>query len=125
MAGIAIRDPSGTAFAWLRPRPTAAQGSLVADRIAGVRKGTHEVLPGRSAGQLQAPTLGATREVPLESRARLSATEGGTGARSLGGEKLDRLAPPHDAGHAGSRIPDTGNAPQQKNFWVDPPTDAS
>jgi hypothetical protein len=45
MAGIAIRGPVSPAFAWLRPWPTTTQGSLVADRMARVGKGTNQVFP--------------------------------------------------------------------------------
>jgi len=46
MAGIAIPGPARPALPRLRAGPATAQGSLVAERMAGVGKGTHEVLPG-------------------------------------------------------------------------------
>src|SRR5438552_15794511 len=89
---------------------TTAQGSLVADRMARVRKGTDQVLPLRSASHLHTATISTAREVSLEDRTRLPATEGGTGTGSLRRTKLDRLAPPHDRGCVGSRIANSGNA---------------
>src|SRR6266849_4216606 len=112
MAGIAIRGLTSTAVSWLRPWSTTAQGSLVADRMARVRKGTDQVLPLRSASHLHTATISTAREVSLEDRARLPATEGGTGIGSLRRAKLDRLAPPHDAGYVGSRISNSGSASQ-------------
>src|SRR5487761_183936 len=112
MAGIAIRGLTSTALAWLRPWSTTAQRSLVTERMAGVGKGTDQVLPLRSASQLHTPTISTSREVSLEDRARLPATEGGTGTGSLRRAELDRLAPPHHAGDVGSRISNSGNAPQ-------------
>src|ERR1700688_2472517 len=112
MARVAICGPAGAALARLRPRPTTAPGSLVADRMARGGKGTNQVLPLRSICHLHTSTLSTAREVSLEDRARLSTTEGGVGAGSLRREKLDRLAPPRDAGHVGSRIFDSGNASQ-------------
>ena len=112
MAGIAIRGLTSTALSWLRPWSTTAQGSLVTDRMARVGKGTDQVLPLRSASHLHTATISTARKVSLEDRARLPATEGGTGAGSLRRAELDRLAPPHDAGYVGSRISNSGNAPQ-------------
>ena len=51
-------------------------------------------------------------------------TPGGTGARSLRRPPLGRLAPPRHPGHAGACLPDPGEVAEQKNFWVDPATDA-
>ena len=112
IAGIAIRGLTSSALAWLRPWATTAQGSLVTDRMAGVGKGTDQVLPLRSARHLHPATISTAREVSLEDRARLPATERGTGTGSLRRAELDRLAPPHDAGYVGSCISYRGNAPQ-------------
>src|SRR5216683_1101285 len=77
-----------------------------------VGRGTDQVLPLRSASHLHTTTISTAREVSLEDRARLPATEGGTGIGSLRRAKLDRLAPPHDAGYVGSRISNSGSASQ-------------
>src|SRR5271170_7889445 len=99
---------------------TTAQGSLVTDRMAGVGKGTDQVLPLRSARHLYTATISTAGEVSLEDRARLPATEGGTGTGSLRRAELDWLAPPHDASYVGSRISYSGNAPQQKKLLGGP-----
>ena len=112
VAGIAIRGLTSTAFSWFRPWSTTAQGSLVTDRMARVGKGTDQVLPLRLTSNLYIATISTAREVSLEDRTRLPATEGGTGAGSLRRAELDRLAPPHDAGYDGSRISNFGNPPQ-------------
>src|SRR5206468_8521768 len=105
-------SPTSTAFSWLRPWSTTAQRSLVTNRMARVGKGTDQVLPWRSASHLYTATISTAREVSLEDRARLPATEGGTGTGSLRGAELDRLAPPHNAGYVGACISNFGNAPQ-------------
>src|SRR6266699_1838228 len=107
------QDAAVRAKSWKRIRwRQGTKGWLVADRMARVRKGTDQVLPLRSASHLHTATISTAREVPLENRARLPATEGGTGIGSLRRAKLDRLAPPHDAGYVGSRISNSGNASQ-------------
>ena len=57
-----------------------------------------------SAGDLYPAPLGAPRQVPLEDRTGLPATEGRTGAGSLRRTRLGRLASPCHAGHAGPRV---------------------
>ena len=88
--------------------------------MARVGKGTDQVLPLRSARHLYTATISTAREVSLEDRARLPTTKGGTGTGSLRRAELDRLAPPHDAGYVGTRISNSGNAPQQKKLLVGP-----
>ena len=120
MAGIAIRGSASPAFPWLRSWPIPPQRGVVTDRVAGVGKGTNQVLPLRSASDLFTSPISTAREVSLENRAGLSTTEGGTGTGSLRRAELDRLAPSHDAGYAGARLPDSGNAPQQKKLLAGP-----
>src|SRR2546427_12969029 len=101
MAVIAIRGLTSTAVSWLRPWSTTAQGSLVADRMARIRKGTDQVLPLRSASNLHTATISTAREMALEDRGRLPATEGGTGIGSLPKAKLDQLGATHATGYVG------------------------
>ena len=70
-------------------------------------------------------TIGANHQMPVEDRTRLSATQRRTRAGSLRGTKLERLAPPRHAGHAGPRLSDSETLRSKKNFWVDPAEDAS
>src|SRR5258708_28668730 len=90
--------------------------------MARVRKGTDQVLPLRSASHLHTATISTAREGSLGNRARLPATERGTGIGSLRRAKLDRLAPPHDSCYCCSRISYSLKSLQEKKLpgWTLP-----
>src|SRR5712692_4149338 len=88
--------------------------------MASVRVGAYPLFSLRSAPTLHVASSGEAGDESLEDRARISATQRGTGTRSLRRPQLARMAPPCHPGHDRLRFPGGGNVAQQKKLLGGP-----
>src|SRR5215469_1895948 len=83
LAGVQLLGSPGSTFPRISRGPRGGQTGLAVGGVARRNRGSDQVLLLRSARRLQSSSISTSRQSPMEDRAGLPTTQGGTWSASL------------------------------------------